>query len=328
MKINKKITGLAFSLVLAGGAATAQTCELNRSVKLADGNWDAIQVFNSIAATILDKGYGCKTEFVTGGMVPLFTALGKGDVDIFMDVWISNNQEIWDKTMTAGAVNLGVMYPDATEGWYVPRYVVEGDEDRGIKAVAPDLKSVEDLAKYKGLFEDPEQPGMGRFLNCPIGWGCEQKNNTKIDKYGLSEAFVNFKPGSGAALDSAFASANKRGKPIVGYYWEPTWLLGVHDMIKLSEPACTDSNADACAFPKTVSSVTASAQFVEQTRVLENFFSKLTTSSAEISAALAYLQNNEGSDREDAALNFLKTREDTWAAWVTPEAAEKIKAGL
>ncbi|MEQ9257795.1 MAG: glycine betaine ABC transporter substrate-binding protein [Roseovarius sp.] len=323
-----KATTAALALTFAFGAGAAQACELDRSVKLADGNWDAVQVFNSIAAMILEKGYDCEAEMVTGGMVPLFTALGKGDLDVFMDVWIPNNEEIWAETKAQGAVELGVMYDDATEGWYVPRFVVEGDADRGIEAMAPDLKSVEDLAAHWELFQDPEEPGKGRFLNCPIGWGCEQRNNAKLEGYGLTETFVNFKPGTGAALDSAFAAAAKRGKPVVGYYWAPTWLLGVHDMVKLEEPACTETNADACAFSNTPASVTASAAFVEEADALESFFANYKTSSAEVSAILAYMQENEGSTREDAAKFFLENYQDTWTNWVPADVAEKVKASL
>ena len=113
-----KIAAFTFGTALTAlaGPALAE-CELGRAVKLADGNWDAIQVLNSISAIILKVGYDCESEMVTGDMVPLFTALARNDIDIFLDVWISNNEEIWAETESKGAVNLGVLYPDATEGW-------------------------------------------------------------------------------------------------------------------------------------------------------------------------------------------------------------------
>lgn len=328
MKLKTSLLGFGLATSLMALAGTASACELGRNVKLADGNWDAIQVFNSIAARILKDGYDCEAELVTGAMVPLFTALGKGDVDIFMDVWIPNNQEVWAETMEQGAVELGVMYADATEGWYVPRYVVEGDAERGIDPMAPDLTGVDQLAQHSELFTDPEEPDKGRFLNCPIGWGCEQRNNDKLEAYGLTDSFVNFRPGTGAALDAAYASAHKRGKPVVGYYWEPTWLLGVYDMVKLEEPACTEDNANACAFPSTPASVTASAQFVEEADELESFFANFETSSAEVSALLAFMQEGDGADRDAAAAHFLENYADTWTGWVSEEAAQKIKDAM
>jgi len=329
-KLRNKILGLALGVLVFGVATlgSASECELGRTIKFADGTWDAIQVFNSIAAQILDKGYDCKTEMVSAAMVPLFTALGKGDVDIFMDIWVTNNKEIWEKTAAAGAVELAIMYTDATEGWYVPRYMVEGDAERGIEASAPDLKNVSDLSKYKALFADPEQPGMGRFLNCPIGWGCEQTNNRKLEAYGLLESFVNFKPGSGAALNAAFTSAYKRGKGVVGYNWDPTWIMGLFDMVKLGEPACDGSNVGACAFPNIAAITAASAQFVNDADAVEEFFRNFKTNAAQISAMLAYLQENEGSTRDDVATNFLKTQESSWIQWVPADVAAKIKAKL
>lgn len=329
LKSDKKLTLAAIALSIGMAApGLASACELGRAVKLADSNWDAVQVLNSIAAKMLKSGYDCDTEMVTGDMVPLFTAMAKNDVDVFMDIWITNNKEIWDKTAAAGAVDLGVSYSDATEGWYVPRYMIEGDAARSIVASAPNLKTVANLVEYKALFDDPEQPGMGRFLNCPIGWGCEQTNNVKLEKYGLTKDFTNFKPGSGAGLDASYASAYKQGKPVVGYYWAPTWLLGLYDMVKLEEPECTADNADACAFPSTESHIVASAEFVDKAVAVEDFFRNVRTSAKEVSQMLAYLQENTGSTRDDVALNFLKTQEATWSKWVPGDVAAKIKASL
>lgn len=328
MKNMTKLTLSAACTAAAMAATSVAACELDRPVKFADSNWDALQVLNSIAATIVREGYGCDVEMVAGDMVPLFTAMQRNDVDIFMDIWMANNMEIWEATAESGAQDLGVFYSDASEGWYVPRYVIEGDAERGIDPMAPDLTGVDDLVANKALFDDPEQPGMGRFLNCPIGWGCEQKNNTKLEAYGLTDDFTNFKPGSGAALDASFASAYKRGQPIVGYYWEPTWLMGLYDMVKLEEPACTDDNADACAFSETASHIVASADFVAQADALEDFFRNISTSSQQVSGMLSYLQENDGADREDAAMNFLKSQADTWTQWVPADVAEKVKSSL
>lgn len=307
---------------------TASACELDREVKLADGNWDAVQVINSIAEKIIEAGYDCEVGLRSGAMVPLFTAVQRNDVDIFMDVWPANNAEILEKTLDAGAVDLGVMYSDATEGWYVPRYVVEGDSSRGIEAMAPGLKSVKDLPEYKDLFAPSENASKGRFYNCPIGWGCEQTNNVKLKEYGLLDSFDNFNPGSGSGLALAFASAYKKGEPIVGYYWEPTWLMGVYDLVKLQEPECDDSNANACAFPAAEAHIIASGKFADEADGLETFFRKVSMKTKEISQMLAFIRENEEAERDEAALNFLKTQEETWTQWVPEDVAAKVKAAL
>lgn len=329
MKPHGRLAALAFgtALTVFAGPALAE-CELGRTIKLADGSWDSIQVLNSVAAVILKEGYGCETELVVADMVAFFTALARNDIDVYVDAWLPNNKEIWAESEAKGVVDLGVVYPDGTEGWYVPRYVIEGDSARGIDAIAPDLKSVADMPSHALIFEDPEEPGKGRFLNCPIAWSCQEVNNAKFEGYGLDASFVNFPPGSGAALDSAFAAAYKKGAPIVGYYWEPSWLMGVYDMVKLEEPACSADTGRACASPLIDVHTIASARFVEEADLVEDFFRNFRTTSAQVSGMLAILQEQEGATRDDAAMNFLKENEETWNKWVTADAAEKIRASF
>ncbi|MCY7264904.1 glycine betaine ABC transporter substrate-binding protein, partial [Pseudomonas protegens] len=82
-----------------------------------------------------------------------------------------------------------------------------GDPAKGIAAKAPDLKSVDQLSdpKIVELFRDPEEPTKGRFLNCPSGWTCEGVNTAKLQAYKLDGNYVNFRPGTGTALDAAIA---------------------------------------------------------------------------------------------------------------------------
>ena len=63
-----------------------------------------------------------------------------------------------------------------------------------------------DLARYKHLFRDPEEPAKGRFYNCILGWNCEVVNTNKLKAYGLDGHFTNFRAGTGAALAAAIAS--------------------------------------------------------------------------------------------------------------------------
>src|SRR5699024_8721426 len=93
-----------------------------------------------------------------------------------------------------------VNFNDNDQGLYVPAYVIEGDEKRGIDPLAPDLKTVEDLKKYPDVFKDPEDPKKGRVINAPSGWEVEKVITDKFDTYGLEETFNNFLPGSDAAI--------------------------------------------------------------------------------------------------------------------------------
>ena len=166
----------------------------------------------------------------------LEAALAKNDIQVIGEEW-AGRSPAWVKAAAEGKVfGLGDTVKGATEGWWVPEYVIKGDPAKGIKPLAPDLRSVSDLKKYKDVFKDPETPSKGRFLNSPIGWTSGVVNKQKLTAYGLQDDFVNFRSGSGAALDAEISSSIRRGKPVVFYYWSPTPLLGKFKLIQLEEP--------------------------------------------------------------------------------------------
>ena len=298
-------------------------------------DWDSAAFHNEVARIILEEGYGCQTDAIPGSTLPLVTGLGRGDIDVLMEVWRDNLVEPWTAALERGdVIDLGINFPDAVQGWYVPRYLVEGDPERGIEAAAPELKSVYDLPRYASLFTDPEEPTKGRFYNCILGWQCELLNNAKLRAYGLDETFTNFRPGAASSLAAAIASAYTRGKPIVAYHWGPTWVLGSYDMVMLEEPpysreaweAFSDNpdTAPPTAYPTTEVSIGVNTNFAAEAPQVVAFLKQYKTTSAMASEALAYLNANKEATTRDAAQNFLETRPDVWRKWVSPEIAARI----
>ncbi|NIR29054.1 MAG: ABC transporter substrate-binding protein [Gammaproteobacteria bacterium] len=333
--------GIFLLLSLALGAQptlAAPKCEIDRPVVFAGLDWDSVRVHNNIARYIAREGYGCRTEAIPGSTIPLLAGMARGDIDVTMEIWIANVEEAYNKELENGTVlDLGVNFPDAVQGFYVPTYVMEGDPDRGIEAMAPELTSVFDLPRYKDLFRDPEEPDKGRIYNCILGWGCEKVNTKKIEVYGLDDDYTNFRPGTGAALAAAFASAYQRGKPIVGYYWGPTWILGKYDMTMLDEPPYdpqvwkelegTENPDQACAWPVIAVHVSANAEFAKAAPRLVEFLKNYETSNKLVSQALAFMQDNDAT-AEEAAVWFLKEKESLWTKWVPGDVAEHVKASL
>ncbi len=52
----------------------------------------------------------------------------------------------------------------------------------------------------------------------------------------MNESFVNFKPGSDAAIVASLADAYEAGEAWVGYYWSPTAVTAKYDLTLLQEP--------------------------------------------------------------------------------------------
>ena len=333
--------GLVAAPLFAGSAMASDDCSgIDRDIVLAGLDWDSNSFHNGVAGFILENGYGCEIDTIPGSTIPLLNGMIRGDIDVTMEVWIPNVRDAWEKAIADGDVAaVGISYPDAKQAWYVPKYLVEGDD-----AKAPDLKSVEDLPKYASLFEDPEDPEKGRFLNCILGWGCEVMNTKKLIAYGLTDTFNNFRPGTGGAMSAAIESAILRKQPIVFYYWSPTWVMGKigDDVVELQEPAFDEaawdalstmpqedvtSDTKATAWPLTEVSIGVNTEFQKEAPEIVEFLGKYGFVSATVSKALAYMQDNSAS-AEDAAINWLQNNEDTWSAWVPEDVAERVKKAL
>ena len=228
---------LASSLLSLAALSTVQpVVAAPQPIHFADLNWESGSLITEILRIMVEQGYGLPTDTLPGTTITLETALANNDIQVIGEEW-AGRSPVWVKAEAEGKVQaLGDTVKGATEGWWVPEYVIKGDPAKGIKPLAPELRSVADLARYKDVFKDPESPDRGRFLNSPIGWTSEIVNQQKLKAYGLQDSYVNFRSGSGAALDAEISSAIRRGKPILFYYWSPTPLLGRFKLVQLQEP--------------------------------------------------------------------------------------------
>ena len=184
------LLALLLSIVLIIPAFSAGNSEKSQKIVFADLSWDSAMVHNRIAAFIIENGLegSYETDFVAGGTVPSVTGLANGDIQVDMESWHSNFKDLYDKFIKSGQiVDLGKNLPDGPQGWYMPRYVVEGDASRGIKAAAPGLKSIDDLINYSELFPDPEDPSKGLIYLGISGWAVTEGNEKFFDEYNLGK---------------------------------------------------------------------------------------------------------------------------------------------
>ncbi|MCC9624488.1 ABC transporter substrate-binding protein [Thalassospira sp. MA62] len=338
-----KLAGLAAALVLgasATGANAASYCEDGNTVKFAGISWESGDFITKVMMKILNEGYGCAVDSIPGNSITLEQATANNDVQIFAEEWLGRS-DIWNKAVEQGKVKaIGATFVGASEGWFVPDYVINGDAERGIEPMAPDLKSVTQLSdpKIVELFTDPEEPSKGRFLNCPSGWTCEGISSAKLEAYGLDEQYVNFRPGTGTALDASIKSAYLQGEPLLFYYWSPTAMMGKFDLIQLDEPAYSDAcweelsksdgkREEACAFPSVDVAYGVNSDFAEDAPEIIAMLEKATFPLEDVNGSLAFMSDNEV-DADAAAIEFLKTKQDVWGTWVTDAARAKIEESL
>jgi glycine betaine/proline transport system substrate-binding protein len=244
--------------------------DFGRPVVFADLNWDSALFLNGILRYILEHGYGYETEGVPGGTIAMIGGLINGDIDIVSEVTPDTSPEYGVALEEGTVVRHGISFAGTTEGWYVPTYMIEGDAERGIEPMTPDLRHVEDLPQYWDIFQDPEVPDKGRFYGCIPGWQCQVINEIKFELYGLNDYYNRFNPGSDTALASSIVAAYESGEPWLGYYWAPTWVMGLVDLTKLDEPPYSDEcwenirdGGPPCAYPDKENDIATTPAFAE-----------------------------------------------------------------
>ncbi|MDX2004356.1 MAG: ABC transporter substrate-binding protein [Meiothermus sp.] len=340
--MNKKLVWLLAGTLALGAGAQAQStsayCALGKPVKFAGITWESGQFTTEVVRYILEKGYGCKTEVVPGSTAVTETALVAGDLQVWGEQW-EGVSAIVNKGISDGKARLvgDILDGGTVEGWYVPTYVIKGDPKRNIKPMAPGLRRVSDLVRYRSLFKDDENPTLGRFYNCPVGWACEKTNNQKLVAYGLNRAFVNFKPGNGAGLDAAIAGAYEKGQPIVFYYWAPTGFMSRFDFTRLEEPrfneACFKTLTDASnSRPCGSATPSTNLKFGVSNTIPANDAINGLLSKVQFPLAFFNRVISEISDAKkpvpQVAREFLIEQQAMWTKWVPADVAAKVQASL
>lgn len=314
---------MVFSMIAAGCAPGEED-----ALVFADAGWDSMQIHNAIAGFIIEHGYGYETTEMSGSTPITFTALREGSIHIYMETWQVSFQDAYDEAVEKGDILiLSTNFVDTPQGLYVPTFVIEGDPERGIEPMAPDLRRVDELHEYWELFEDPEDPGKGRILGSPPGWEIDLIIRGKIEGYELDEYYNYFSPGSDTALATALLTAHEQGEPIIGYYWEPTWLMGLYDFTLLEEdehdPELFAKN-NTTLIPSRPVTVAVHKEVPEIAPDVVEFLKNYVTSTEITNEALSYMQLNNA-DAYETALWFLTEYENLWTRWVPAEIAEKVK---
>ena len=324
------LSAAALLLAVAGTAHAADAqCELDRPIRFGGMNWESNLVLVDVERFIMEKGYGCATETLPTETLPALAALERGDLDVNSEIWLNSTAAPWEKAEKTGKVKrIGDVYMGG-EAWFIPRYTAER---------LPEMKSAQDLAKFKDEFQDPEEPEKGRFYGCPAGWGCEVVSGNLFHSLKLDDSFTLYSPGTGAAQKAALMSAYKRKQNVVFYYWFPTPLVGALDLVKLdlppydaakhkclTSPDCKDPQPSA--YPENPVFTAVNSEFAQQAPKLTEFLAKVSVPLPEMDATLAHMEES-GDESADVALWFLKNKSDVWSQWVPAEVAARVQAEL
>ncbi len=209
-------------------------------IKIADIGWQSNVPVINIMKVILEDELGYEVEFApTLWTLPTFDAMAKDppDVDIFAECWLPGRQPFVDEYVTdKGQAEVVATSYVGRQDLVVPTYVIEGDPERGIEPMAPDLRSVEQLNDYADLF-DRDGDGKGDLVGGPEGWRCTEINEWRLESWELNyDQIIQDEWVSWSMLTSAYYE----GEPILIHVYEPTWPTLLFDLTWLEAPAYSE----------------------------------------------------------------------------------------
>lgn len=333
-------TGTALWLALLATAVLIVSCGpigggQKPVIRLFSDQNDSMRLNNALAKFIIKRGYGYPVETVEMTTQMAEQAIQKGEIDLNMEAWQQNRLDWYNEQVEKGnIVNLGMTYEAGPQFWIIPQWVAE---EYGIETVF-------DMQDHWELFKAPQDPSKGVFYNGITGWRCTDQNVVKLEAYGLSKYYNSVTASTSEMLEAALARAQENHTPVFGYYWAPNALMGAYDWHILEEPphskevwenviATRDDESlrpidEACAYEAIPVDKLAHSGLLKKAPDVVEMLRKMVVGLEPLNETLAWVEENDVRDWEEAAIYYLRSRDDRWKTWVTPEACEKIKQAL
>ena len=290
-------------------------------------NWESVALQTRIAQYIVEMGYGYPTQAAFGESVPpLIQALGTGEVDVLMEVWLPPSEEFNSLVNNGEAVSLGEsLSKDWQSAFVIPAY---------LQQQYPQLDHVNDLKtpQFQALFATPASGGKALLVSCAAGWACESANSAQITAYGLSAHVTSTNPISQNALFDSVFNAYEQGDPWLGHMWrtaEPALLL---NLVRLEEPAYTSqcwATDMACAYQDSTVLIGANANLPTRAPDVAEMLRRWNFDTDTVYRPIYQWWNaNPGAGVEATALWWLKNNRGLWSQWVTDNAEQRIRRAL
>jgi glycine betaine/proline transport system substrate-binding protein len=287
-------------------AATCKGSGDKGTVQMMVNEWVGAAANVAVAQCLLQQmGYVVKTNTLAEEIA--WQGFATGEVDVILENW--GHLELEKKYITNEklAADLGSNGVTGIIGWYVPGWMVEK---------YPDITDWNNLNKYAALFKTSESGDKGQFLGA-------NPTFVQYDEALIANLGLNFKvvfSGSEAATITAFQQADKNKTALIGYFYDPQWLLSEIKLVQVKLPAYTagcdlDLKKVACDYPPYLlnkivrtawqSSAGAAATFIKN-------FSWKNSDQNEVADAIT----SGGMTPEAAAKKWIDAHPDTWKAWM------------
>ncbi len=302
---------------LAVGLGTLSPAQAAKRLTAPDPDWTGGLVTCLVAQYILENELGYKVKRVTMPSGPgVFEGTRSGDLDFACESWPSynpaGNQYIKEFGGDGSVAYLGETGIVGRSGYFVPRYVIEGDSSRGIPASAPGLKTYQDLNRYKQLFRSLESGDRGNLIGCPVAaWLCEDQKRLDI----LGVDFHAQALGSETAHWAEIQAKYKRGEPFVAYAWAPHWIHAALDLVEIELPPYDEAKWPATNWAQDVTHFHGNPAMLKQHPDVVGLLKKMNLTN-EMQASMIYDIDVKKNDAEDVVEKWMENNEKVWRQWL------------
>ena len=213
----------AWLLAIGCGAGIAPDGQA-ADVTIGIPNWPSVNVTAHIIQVVVEDNFGLSVELQHATNPVIFEAMGKGSIDLHPEVWLPNQQNLYDKYAA-------VLVKNAHPATAVQGICANGAAQRA------GIRDVSDLVDpAKALLLDSDGDGRGEiFIGAP-GWSSTVVERIKASQYGYDQVLALTQLDEGLA-DSQLTIAERRGRPWVGFCYAPHHRFVIHpDLRLLTEP--------------------------------------------------------------------------------------------
>ena len=278
------------------------------SIKIGQFSWTAAAVETQILKLIAEQhpelGVG-SVQTTQLDPAPGWLGLQKGDLDVLPEVNLPNQQPFADKAKDTTTL-VSKTYGGATQGWFVPKYLVE----KG--GAAEGLTSITQLKDKKWA----DAVG-GKLYDADAGWVTTKQNDKRIKGFNLA---VTHKPSSEAAVLAQIQRAYQRKEPVLAYLYHPHWVFQKYDLVQLKEPnpyqtGCFEGSKNDCAIPTLSAHVAARKDLKDKAPKYYAMLQKFNISLTDVEKLLAQQQDSNASP-EKIAKEWVAANQSTIDSWI------------
>jgi glycine betaine/proline transport system substrate-binding protein len=294
----------------AGSApAAAATCKgdgTKGAVKMMINQWVGAAANVAVAQCLLQQiGYKVTTSTLAEEVA--WQGFQTGEVDVILENWGHPDLEKKYIATDKLAQDAGPNGVTGIIGWYVPGWMIDK---------YPDLADWHNLNKYADLFKTSESGDKGQFLGSDPTF--VQYDEALITNLGLN--YKDVFSGSEAATITAFQQADKNKTPLIGYFYDPQWLLSEIKLVQIHLPAYTpgcdaDLKKVACDYPPYILNKIVRTKFTDTGGDAATFIKNFKWANQDQNS-VADAITNKNMTPEDAAKQWIDANPAKWQSWM------------